>query len=220
MRRQSTTVCALISGGVDSAVLVRRLLASHHRVLPLYIRCGFVWEAVEAGSLRRLLRAIRSPKLLPLRCLDVPLRSTYRAHWSFTGCHLPGQHSADAAVYLPGRNVLLISHAAIVCAEEGIRDIALGLLKGNPFGDASPSFLRRFASCLTAALRTSIRVIAPLRSLTKSQVIRAAAHLPLALTFSCLNPRGQRHCGRCNKCAERHRGFREAGVPDPTRYAS
>lgn len=156
MRRQSTTVCALISGGVDSAALVRRLLALHHRVLPLYIRCGFVWEAVESAWLRRFLRAIRSPKLLPLRCLDVPLRSTYRAHWSFTGRHVPGSRSADAAVYLPGRNVLLIGHAAIVCAEEGIRDIALGLLRGNPFGDASALFLRRFAVCLTDALRTPI----------------------------------------------------------------
>ena len=218
MRRQSTTVCVLLSGGLDSAVLVQRLLTSGHQVLPLYVRSGFVWEAVELTWLRRFLRAIHSPKLLPLRRIDVPLQSTYRAHWSLTGRHVPGSRSADAAVYLPGRNALLIAHAAIVCAQEGIREIALGLLKGNPFGDASPAFLRRFASCLTEALRTPIRVVAPLRGLTKSQVIRVAANLPLALTFSCLSPRREQHCGRCNKCAERRRGFRKADVTDLTPY--
>jgi 7-cyano-7-deazaguanine synthase len=40
------------------------------------------------------------------------------------------------------------------------------------------------------------------------------------LTFSCLAPQGRRHCGRCNKCAERKRAFRQAGIPDPTKYAS
>jgi 7-cyano-7-deazaguanine synthase len=44
--------------------------------------------------------------------------------------------------------------------------------------------------------------------------------LPLELTFSCLRPVGGLHCGRCNKCAERRRGFAEAGLPDPTQYAN
>ena len=219
MRRQSTIVCALVSGGLDSAILAHRLLASGSRVFPLYVRCGLAWEAVELAWLRRFLQAIHSPRLLPLRCLEIPIRSTYGAHWSLTGRRVPGTRSADAAVYLPGRNVLLISHAAIICAKAGICEIALGLLKGNPFGDASPSFLRRFASCLTEALQSPIRVLAPLRGSTKPQLIHAASDLPLQLTFSCLNPSGKWHCGRCNKCAERQRAFRQAGAPDPTTYA-
>ena len=220
MQKQSAITCALVSGGLDSAVLVHRLLTSRPGVLPLYMRCGMSWESVELTWLRRFLRAIQAPRLLPLRCLDVPLQSTYGAHWSLTGRHIPGARSSDEAVYLPGRNVLLIAHAAIVCAQEGISEIALGLLSGNPFGDASSSFLRRFAACLTEALRSPIRVSALLRRSTKSQLIRAASALPLHLTFSCLSPRGQRHCGRCNKCAERRQAFREAGISDPTRYAS
>ena len=93
--------------------------------------------------------------------------------------------------------------------------IALGTLKGNPFGDATPRFFRDMAACLSQALRRPIRVLAPLRWLTKPQLIRATPNVPWALTFSCLRPRGRRHCGRCNKCAERRRAFRAAGIPDP-----
>ena len=215
----SRRVCALVSGGLDSAVLVRRLLKEGRAVLPLYLRCGLAWEAAELYWLRRLLHAVRSPRLDALQVVHAPLGSIYGAHWSLTGRGVPGERSADQAVYLPGRNVLLLTHAAIVFAQRGISTIALGLLRGNPFGDASPRFLRRMAGCLTQALERPIRVRSPLRRLTKSQLVRVAEELPLALTFSCLHPRGHQHCGRCNKCAERRRAFRLAGVADPTRYA-
>ena len=218
MSARSGLTGVLVSGGLDSAVLVRRLLRSGRRVQPLYVRCGLAWEAAELARLRRFLRAIRSPQLAPLAVLELPLRVVYGRHWSLTGRGVPGSRSADAAVYLPGRNALLLAHAAVFCAQRGITTIALGLLKGNPFADASPAFLRRMAGCLSQALGRPIRVSAPLRGLTKTQVIRSAAGLPLALTFSCLAPRGLQACGRCNKCAERRRAFRRAGVADPTRY--
>jgi 7-cyano-7-deazaguanine synthase len=44
--------------------------------------------------------------------------------------------------------------------------------------------------------------------------------LPLHLTFSCINPIEDRHCGNCNKCAERKNGFAAAGIPDLTAYHS
>ena len=220
IRRHGPAVCALVSGGLDSAVLLRRLLARGAAVHPLYLRCGLFWEAAERYWLSRFIRAVHAPSLLPLDVIEMPLRSTYRAHWSLTGRRVPGAGSADRAVYLPGRNVLLLSHAAIRCAQRRFSTIALGTLKGNPFSDASPRFFRQFASCLAQALGRPIRVLAPLRRLTKREVIRAAAGLPLHLTFSCLSPRGRRHCGACNKCAERRRAFRAARVPDPTLYAA
>ena len=219
MPKRSLPICALVSGGLDSAVLVRRLLAQGRRVAPLYVRCGLRWEPAERYWLRRFLRAIRSPRLAPLMVVDMPLRSVYGSHWSLTGRRMPGALSADAAVYLPGRNVLLISHAAIRCAQRRISTIAVGTLKSNPFGDASPRFFKAFASCLTSALEHPIRIRAPLRRLTKREVVRASRALPLHLTFSCLSPRGYWHCGACNKCAERRRAFRAAGVADLTQYA-
>jgi 7-cyano-7-deazaguanine synthase len=112
-----------------------------------------------------------------------------------------------------------VSHAAIACAPRRITTIAVGILRGNPFGDATPRFFADLASTLSHALRRPIRILTPLRRLTKTHLVRSAGEVPLHLTFSCLQPRGRRHCGRCNKCAERQRAFRRAGVPDPTPYA-
>ena len=219
MRHQRPPTCLLVSGGLDSGLLLHQFLAQGVRVAPLYLRCGLVWETVELHWLRRFLREVRSPRLAPLEIVEMPLAGLYASHWSLTGRGIPSAASADAAVYLPGRNVLLLGAAAIVCARRHLSTIALGILKGNPFGDASPRFLTEIASCLTRALRHPIRITAPLRRSSKSQLIRSAPDAPLALTFSCLRPRGMQHCGRCNKCAERRRAFRRAGVLDPTRYA-
>ena len=213
-------ICVLLSGGLDSAVLLHRSLRHGRPVVPLYVRCGFVWEAAELYWLRHLLRALRTSALRPLQVIDLPMRPVYGAHWSLTGRHIPGPGSADAAVYLPGRNALLLTAAAIVAARERASTIALGVLKGNPFGDATPRFFTTLSSALSQALRRPICIVAPLRCMRKVQLIRAAAKVPLALTFSCINPRaGLRHCGRCNKCAERRQAFRLAQVADPTRYA-
>src|SRR3989338_2554417 len=112
MRNRSGTTCVLASGGLDSAVLLSRLLRAGGRVWPVYLRCGLAWEAAELFWLRRFLRAVRSPRLLPLCVIDAPLGAVYGSHWSVTGRGVPGRHSADAAVYLPGRNAILLSHAA------------------------------------------------------------------------------------------------------------
>ena len=136
-----------------------------------------------------------------------------------SGRGVPGARSADRAVELPGRNVLLLSHAAILCARRGIASIAMGTLKGNPFRDASPAFAARMSACLAQALGAPMRIVMPLRRFTKRQVMRLVLDAPLALTFSCVNPRLRRHCGACNKCAERRYAFHTAGLTDPTPYA-
>ena len=72
-----------------------------------------------------------------------------------------------------------------------------------------------------ALLLRPLPVETPLAGLSKADVIRRGRELRLDLTFSCLSPGpDHRHCGRCNKCAERMRGFAAAGVVDPTEYAS
>ncbi|MDP3721920.1 MAG: 7-cyano-7-deazaguanine synthase [Candidatus Omnitrophota bacterium] len=219
MRTRRVPICALVSGGLDSAVLLHRLLEDGHPVLPLYLRCGFRWERAEVYWLRRFLAATRAPRRMPIAIIDLPLRSVYGAHWSLTGRRIPGPSSPDSAVYLPGRNLLLISAAALVCVRRRISTIALGILKGNPFGDASPRFFAQLAASLSEALGRPLRILSPIARVSKAQLLCRAQQLPLALTFSCLNPRGRFHCGRCNKCAERQRAFRLASVPDLTRYA-
>ena len=213
-------VVALVSGGLDSYGLVHQLLHERRIVHPLYVRCGLVWEPAEAYWLRRWLSRIRHPDLRPLSALEVPIRSLYGSHWSLTGRGVPSASSADRAVYLPGRNVLLFGHAAIHAVQHRLSTLATGLLAGNPFGDATPRFLDRFAASLSDALGPPVRITAPLRRLTKAHVIRRTPPWLFGLTFSCIHPRGRRHCGRCNKCAERRSAFRRARVEDPTTYAN
>ncbi|HUI05578.1 MAG TPA: 7-cyano-7-deazaguanine synthase [Verrucomicrobiae bacterium] len=226
--RSGVAVCALVSGGLDSCVMLAELARRYRRVYPVFIREGLVWENAELSHLRRFLRVVAvSPArgrprrsfaatIQPLTVLHFPVADLYEAHWSVTGRKVPGAKTADQAVYLPGRNLLLLSKAAVFCARHRIGVVALGSLGHNPFPDATPRFFREFSRVASDALGRGLKIVAPFRLLTKDRVVRRGVRLglPLHLSFSCLSPRRGRHCGRCNKCAERRRAFREAGVGD------
>lgn len=230
MRPSSAAVLA--SGGVESAALLSLALRRKGRVYPLYVRKGFVWETVELARLKRLLGSLRTNglaaaggsrtrrlgALAELTVLQVPLDRIYRPHWSLGKDRIPGSKAPDAAVYLPGRNLLLLSLAGLFCGVRKIPSLWIGTLKGNPFRDARGSFLSGVERLLETSLGSQVRITAPLRGMTKGQVIRRFPEVAWEKTFSCLNPRRGRHCGRCQKCAERRAGFRAAGIADPTRY--
>jgi 7-cyano-7-deazaguanine synthase len=219
LRPPKAPVCALVSGGLDSVVLLYRLSAAGARVLPLYIRCGLVWEAAELAWLRRALRQAPGRRW-PLRVVKMPIRGLYGPHWSLTGPGIPTARSPHTADYLPGRNPFLLSLAAVIAVRHGITTLAMGTLKSNPYGDAKPRFFRQMARALSLAFRRRIRIRTPLIGLTKPQLIRASARLPLGMTFSCMQPQGTRPCGSCLKCYERQQAFRAAHVADPTDYAA
>ena len=211
--------CVLVSGGLDSAVLLRAALRRHRRVRPLYVRAGLHWEGVEQASLRRFLRAIRQPGLEPLATIDVPMTDLIGGHWSATGRGTPGYDDGDASVYIPGRNIALFSKAATFCALDGIGVLISGILSANPFPDGRPAFLRAIGRALSLGLGAPLAIRTPFRSLTKDRVVRMGRDLPLHLTFSCINPMRGRHCGDCCKCKERIDAFRAARVVDRTVYA-
>ncbi len=213
-------VCALVSGGMDSSVLVSQLSRDYRKVYPLYIRTGLLWEETELYWLKRFLRRIARPNVAPLSVLDLPMGDTCGSHWGFSGEGIPDGASPDESVYLPGRNILLISKAAVFCTLNRIGVIAIGILKGNPFPDSSPLFLQQFAQVLSMGLGSSVQVVAPFSTLSKDEVIQRGEGLPLELTFSCIAPMGRYHCGDCNKCAERKKAFALLNKRDQTRYAS
>jgi len=218
---RSKSVCALVSGGVESAALLKALLKDRLVVYPVYVRGGHAWEKVELYWLRRLLRAFRSSNLKPLTVLDLPIDDCYRtAQWSLSGRRVPSSRTPDESVYLPGRNILLLAKASVFCAERGIRKIALGTLGSNPFPDANSRFFRLMGRALSAGLRAKLKIeILFGRFHHKEQVLAQAGNVPWQFTFSCIAPSGKRHCGHCNKCAERKKAFRAARISDPTRYA-
>ncbi|MBI3549504.1 MAG: 7-cyano-7-deazaguanine synthase [Elusimicrobia bacterium] len=212
-------VCVSVSGGIESAAMLAGAIALGAKVWPVYVRGGHAWEGTEVFWLKRLLRRLRHPRLNALSQLELPVRDAYtHARWSLTGRGVPSSSSRDEAVYLPGRNILLLSKIAVFCAERGIGTISLGTLGSNPFPDSSLRFFRLMGRAVSEGLDAAIRVEAPFRRLDKPKVIRKYRSLPWELTFSCIAPKGRAHCGRCNKCAERKDAFRRAGLPDPTSY--
>jgi 7-cyano-7-deazaguanine synthase len=208
----------LISGGIDSAVLGVELLRDFRSVVPLYIRSGLWWEIVELASLRQFLAAVKRPGLESLVVLEEPIADVYGNHWSTSGSSTPGSDTPDEAVYLPGRNLLLTTKAAVWCRLRAIETLALGSLGSNPFPDSTPAFFRDLESLLNQAMHGNLKLIRPFDRLHKTDVLLRGKNLPLHLTFSCINPVEGRHCGICNKCAERIHGFAAAGLPDLTTY--
>lgn len=211
-------VAALASGGLDSCVLIATL-AQDHVVYPLYIQAGLAWEREERAALQSFIDAASIPTIQPIEELPVPVHSLYRNHWSISGEGIPDAESPDEAVFLPGRNILLLSYAAIWCSLHEVHQVAIGSLDDNPFPDASPQFFEALGNVLSQGLAHEIKVVAPFRSMHKAQLIRDNRRLPLELSLSCIAPIGGVHCGACNKCHERQVAFLEAEVPDRTNYA-
>ena len=217
-RPPSSPIGVLASGGLDSSILVGHLLDKGERLQPFYIRFGSTWQDAELASLRSFLAAFDSRRLQPLVVLDMPVGDLYGDHWSTTGRDVPDEATPDEAVYLPGRNLLLIIKAALWCQLHGIDRLALAPLESNPFADATPEFFAELEVLLNRAESTGLRLVRPFAKLSKRQVMQIGLNYPLHLTFSCINPRSDLHCGVCNKCAERRQAFRSAGVIDRTRY--
>lgn len=210
----------LFSGGLDSAVLVARA-AQDARVQPLYVSVGLAWEREELAMAGRLLDALGDgDRILPLVPLQFDMQDVYPpTHWAIRG-EAPAFDTADEDVYLEGRNIVLLSKAAVYMARAGLRNVAIGPLAGNPFPDATPEFFGAFSRGLSLGLAAPIAIEAPFAAMHKADVIRLGDRLgvPFALTLSCMQPSDGRHCGQCSKCRERRDAFLEARIDDPTPY--
>ncbi len=218
MKTAGKKIAVLSSGGIDSSILIQKLLDENKTVYPIYISSGNLWERAEQWWLRQFLKTRSRDRLKPLVLLSFPMRDVYENSWSVSGKKIPGKKSRDEAVYLPGKNVILIAKTAIYCMKKNIRQIALAPLKTNPFRDASREFFDQYERALSIGLGFPIKIRTPFLSKTKKQVMEIGKGFPLELTFSCLNPRRNLHCGKCNKCAERKSAFRSVRLPDLTKY--
>ena len=187
-------------------------MTRHPQPQPIHVRSGLAWEDAEARAIARLLSAPPfAGHVAPVVTLSVDLSDVYPStHWAVRGTP-PAYDTPDKDVYLEGRNIALISKAAVLCARLGIEQLAIGTLAGNPFPDATPEFLDAISHAMSLGLARPFRVVAPFSALHKEDVVRLGRSLgvPLDLTLSCMNPTPEgMPCGRCSKCRERDDAFR------------
>lgn len=220
---QPTAVLA--SGGMDSCILLANE-AKKNVAYPIYVETGIPWEWAEKQMLQSFIDTLNNPNVKPVTILALPVKALYGgAHWTMSGETVPGYDEPDETVYIPGRNIILITLAAIWCSLNDVHRIVIGSLAGNPFPDATPDFFQSIADSNGMGLNHEITVEAPMRNLHKEDILAAnAASLPLHLTLTCSNPQTGNddaiiHCANCNKCRERHEAFVDAGIADYTRYA-
>jgi len=131
--------------------------------------------------------------------------------------------------YVPARNTIFLSLALGLGEASGARDIYIGVnaLDYSGYPDCRPEFIEEFQRLANLATKAGVEgdpftVHAPLLHLTKADIAREAQRLGLdaALSHSCYDPLPDgTHCGQCDACRLRAKGFAEAGVADPTSYA-
>ena len=131
--------------------------------------------------------------------------------------------------YVPARNTIFLSLALGLAEAAGARDIFIGVnaLDYSGYPDCRPDFVEQFQSLANIATKAGIEgdrfeIHTPLLHLTKAKIAREAERLGLdaAMSHSCYDPLADgRHCGRCDACRLRAKGFADAGLTDPTVYA-
>jgi len=172
MNETPEAVAVLCSGGLDSVVLVaHEALAGD--VQPIYVSVGLAWEPAERAALARLGDTpVFRARVRRLATLDMTMRDVYPAsHWALQGSP-PAYDTPDEDVYLAGRNVVLLSKAAVYCAGAGLHRIAIGPLAGNPFPDATPAFFTAMSRALSLGLDHEIDVVAPFVAQSQRQCAR------------------------------------------------
>ena len=131
--------------------------------------------------------------------------------------------------YVPARNTIFLSLALGLAEASGARDIFIGVnaLDYSGYPDCRPEFIAEYEKVANLATKAGIEgdrftIHAPLQDMTKADIAREAQRLGLdaALSHSCYDPLPDgRHCGQCDACRLRAKGFAEAGIADPTEYA-
>ena len=132
--------------------------------------------------------------------------------------------------YVPARNTVFLSLALAWAEAAGARDLFVGVnaLDYSGYPDCRPEFIAAFEALANTATKAGVEgdgftLHAPLQHMTKADIAREAARLGLdaGMSHSCYDPTaGGAHCGLCDACRLRARGFVEAGLTDPTIYAA
>lgn len=219
----------LLSGGLDSTTALAVARSQGFDCHALTVRYGQLHQ-VELEAAARVAAALGAADH---RVVDVDLAPLARSALTTPAIAVPKDRSLAEigapgdvpATYVPARNTVLLALALAWAESIGARDVFLGVnvLDASGYPDCRPAFVAAFEALAQVATHSGgFRIHAPLIELTKAQIIALGRRLGVdyALTHSCYDPVDGAACGRCDACALRRKGFSEAGVADPTRYAS
>ena len=130
--------------------------------------------------------------------------------------------------YVPARNTIFLSLASSFAERLNISDIFIGanIIDYSGYPDCRPEFIKSFEKTINLGTKLGVegshfRIHTPLIKMTKAEIIKKGHSLGVdySLTLSCYNPTdGGLACGKCDSCKFRKDGFKDAGLPDPTKY--
>jgi len=228
MTASQTAAVVLVSGGLDSMVSAARAREDGHRLFALSIDYNQRHQ-VELAAARRIAAALGAERHVVLP-LDL---AAFGGSALTADIAVPKDGVEDGAIpvtYVPARNTIFLSLALSWAEAMGARDLYIGVnaLDYSGYPDCRPEFIAAFEGLAELATKAGVegapfRIRAPLQHMTKADIAREADRLGLdaGMSWSCYDPApGGKHCGLCDSCRLRARGFEEAGLPDPTVYAT
>ncbi len=226
----------LLSGGLDSATVLAIAQAEGFEACALTFRYGQRQQAEIEAARRIAARAAVTNHVT----VDMDLR-TFGASALTDDIQVPKDRSEAEigtgipVTYVPARNTIFLAYALAQAEVLGAFDIFIGVnaLDYSGYPDCRPEYIAAFQAMATLATKAGVEgagrfaIHTPLIDLTKALIIQKglALGVDFALTVSCYDPGppaegGVLHCGRCDACLLRRKGFAEAGARDPTRYGA
>jgi len=216
----------LLSGGLDSATTLAIARNDGFRCHALSFRYGQRHDAELAAAARvaEHLGAVEQ------RVMQIDLATFGGSALTDLNIDIPasGEGSGIPVTYVPARNTIFLSFALGWAEVLGARDLFIGVnaVDYSGYPDCRPQFIEAFETLANLATRAGVEgdqftIHAPLLDLSKAEIVRRGTALGVdyAGTVSCYQADGEgRACGTCDACRLRAQGFREAGLPDPTRY--
>jgi len=217
----------LVSGGLDSMISAALAREAGHRVMALSFDYNQRHQ-VELAAARRIAASLGAERHI---VMPMDLRA-FGGSALTADIDVPKDGVGDdiPVTYVPARNTIFLSLALGWAEASGARDIYIGVnaLDYSGYPDCRPEFIEGFERLAELATKAGVEgepfhIRAPLQHMTKADIVREGARLGLdmGMSWSCYDPApGGLHCGLCDSCRLRSKGFEEAGVPDPTQYAT
>ncbi|HYD14400.1 MAG TPA: 7-cyano-7-deazaguanine synthase QueC [Allosphingosinicella sp.] len=224
----SKQAVVLLSGGMDSMVVAGLAREAGYRLLALTVDYN-QRHRIELEAAARIAAQLGAERHIVLP-LDL---SRFGGSALTDDIAVPKAGVAEDVIpvtYVPARNTIFLSLCLGWAEAAGARDLFIGVnaLDYSGYPDCRPDFVAAFEAMANLATKAGVEgdrftVHTPLMRMTKADIAAEAARLGLdaGMSWSCYDPApGGLHCGLCDACRLRSKGFQEAGLPDPTLYAA